>query len=135
MFLCTGNACRSQMAEAFARELGKGVVDPYSSGLIAVDLHPYAVEAMMEVGIDISGQKSKEIDPELFDEMDVVVTLCKPAEFFSPRSSLNTTRIYRPITAPVSTGKPKEDIMKDFRRTRDEIRVLIEELLREISSY
>ena len=64
IFLCTGNACRSQMAEAFARELSMGMIDAYSAGLMEVEIHPRAIAAMKEAGIDISGQKSKEIDPE-----------------------------------------------------------------------
>jgi len=135
MFLCTGNACRSQMAEAFARELGGGLIEAYSAGLMAVDMHPNTVSAMQECGIDISGYRSKEIDPEFLDEMDAVVTLCKPVEFFGPRTHPKVERFYRPIIAPVSKGVPAEVIMQDFRRTREEIRVVIEELIKEINKW
>jgi arsenate reductase len=57
MFLCIGNSCRSQMAEGLAREIGKGVLDPCSAGLMAAGVHPRAVEVMRELGIDISKQK------------------------------------------------------------------------------
>jgi len=63
MFLCTGNACRSQMAEGFAREFGKGIIEPFSAGLIAAGLHPRASAVMKEIGIDITLQKSKTITP------------------------------------------------------------------------
>ena len=59
MFLCTGNSCRSQMAEGFAREFGKGLIEPYSAGIIAAGVNPRAVAVMKEAGIDISGQKSE----------------------------------------------------------------------------
>ena len=59
MFLCTGNACRSQMAEGFAREFGKGIIEPFSAGLMAAGLHPRAVAVMKEIGIDISGRNPK----------------------------------------------------------------------------
>ena len=68
MFLCTGNSCRSQMAEGFAREFGKGLIEPYSAGLMAAGLHPRAISVMKEMGIDISKQKSKGIDESLFEK-------------------------------------------------------------------
>ena len=59
MFLCTGNSCRSQMAEGFARELGKGLVEPYSAGLMAAGVHPRAIDVMKEMGIDIESNTKK----------------------------------------------------------------------------
>ena len=79
MFLCTGNSCRSQMAEGLARELGKNVMEPYSAGLLAAGVHPRAIAVMREIGIDISQQKSKAIDEELLKTMDIVITLCDDA--------------------------------------------------------
>ena len=80
MFLCTGNSCRSQMAEGFARELGKDLIEPYSAGLIAAGVNLRATRVMKEAGIDISGQKSEEIDENLLRTMDMVITLCGNAE-------------------------------------------------------
>jgi arsenate reductase len=85
MFLCTGNSCRSQMAEGFARELGKGIIEPYSAGLVPCFVHPRAIEVMREAGIDISRQKSKGIDEELLIQMDLVITLCGHAINFAPQ--------------------------------------------------
>ena len=134
MFLCTGNACRSQMAEAFARELGMGMIDAYSAGLMEVEIHPRAIAAMKEAGIEISCQKSKEIDPEFLCKMDVVITLCIPAENNCPRTPPQVKRLHWPIVAPVDTGEMEEEeaIVNDFRRARDEIRELIEEFIRKI---
>jgi hypothetical protein len=69
MFLCTGNSCRSQMAEGFARELGKGLITAHSAGLSPQSVNPKAVAVMKEIGIDISQQQSKAIAPELLDKM------------------------------------------------------------------
>ena len=79
MFLCTGNSCRSQMAEGFAQELGKGFVEAYSAGLNPAGVNERAVKVMKEIGIDISQQKSKPIDETLLNKMDMIITLCDNA--------------------------------------------------------
>jgi len=84
MFLCTGNSCRSQMAEGFARQLGKGLVEPHSAGLMAAGVHPRAMAVMKEAGVDLSGQTSKVINEQLLRSMDVVITLCDNAEEACP---------------------------------------------------
>lgn len=87
---------------------------------------------MREVGIDISGQKSKEIDRNLLMEMDVVITLCGHAEASCPLTPANIRRLHWPIEDPVGTRGTEEAIMKDFRRARDEIRDRITIFIREI---
>ena len=84
MFLCTGNSCRSQMAEGLARELGKGLIEAHSAGLTPQGVNPKAVAVMKEIGIDISQQQSKAIDPELLEKMDTVITLCDNASESCP---------------------------------------------------
>ncbi|MGO9953771.1 MAG: arsenate reductase ArsC [Dissulfurispiraceae bacterium] len=132
MFICTANSCRSQMAEGWARDLGKILIDPYSAGLIAAGVHPRAVAVMREVGIDISGQRSKEINPNLLMQMDVIITLCELAEAACPLTPASITRLYWPIQDPILTRGTEEIIMKDFRRARDEIRDRITVFIREI---
>jgi arsenate reductase len=129
MFLCTGNACRSQMAEGLARELGKGLIYPFSAGLIAAGVHPRAKAVMKEIGIDISNQKSKKIDEKILMKMDIIITLCHNAEESCPITPLRIKRIHWPIEDPINAIGTEEDIMKDFRRARDEIRVKIEEFI------
>ena len=129
MFLCTGNSCRSQMAEGFARELGKGLIDPYSAGIIAAGVNTRAIKAMNEIGIDISGQKSKEINEDLLRNMDSVITLCGNAEESCPYTPPSIRRSHWPIKDPVGTIGTEEEIMKEFRRTRDEIKGKIEDLI------
>ncbi len=129
MFLCTGNSCRSQMAEGFARELGKGLLEPCSAGLMAAGVHPRAVAVMKELGIDISKQKSKEIDEVLLRSMDLVITLCDNAAEACPWTPPEIRRLHWPVRDPVGTTGSEEKVMKDFRRARDEIRRKIDDIV------
>jgi arsenate reductase len=129
MFLCTGNACRSQMAEGFAREFGKGIIEPFSAGLMAAGLHPRVIAVMNEIGIDITRQKSKKIDEELLKTMDAVITLCGNAEHACPWTPPGIKRLHWPINDPVGTAGSEEKIMKAFRRARDEIWVKTEQFI------
>lgn len=132
MFLCTGNSCRSQMAEGLARELGKGILEPSSAGLLAAGVHPRAIDVMKEIAIDISKQKSKEIDEALLLTMDMVVTLCSSAEEACPLTPPGIQRFHWPIKDPVATIGSGEEVMKDFRRARDEIKRKIEDLIKKL---
>jgi arsenate reductase len=134
MFLCTGNSCRSQMAEGLARELGRGLIEPYSAGLIAAGVHPRATAAMKEIEIDISHQKSREIDADLMRKMDVVITLCSNAEESCPWTPPEIRRIHWPIKDPVGAVGTDEEIMKEFRKARDEIKAKIAGFIRELSN-
>ena len=135
MFLCTGNTCRSQMAEGFAKELGKGILETYSAGVNPAGyVHPKAIAAMKEEGIDISGQKSKAIDPSLLTKMDLVITLCGNAEQTCPVTPPQIKRMHWPIEDPVSASETAEEVMKKFRKARDEIKGRIENLIRELSN-
>jgi len=133
MFVCTANSCRSQMAEGFARAFGKGIVEVYSAGLMAAGVHKRAIAVMKEAGIDISGQKSKEIDESLMRQMDIVITLCGHAEEYCPRTPPGITRIHWPIKDPVGTIGTEGYIMNEFRRARDEIREKVKELMKDIA--
>jgi arsenate reductase len=133
MFLCTANSCRSQMAEGFAKEFGKEVVQVYSAGLMAAGVHIRAIAVMKELGIDISGQKSKSIDVDLLNQMDLVITLCGHAEQYCPRTPPGLNRLHWPIRDPVGTIGTEEQIMKDFRRARDEIKEKVQCLIKEVA--
>ena len=111
LILCTGNSCRSQMAEGLARHLGKGIIEPYSAGLFVHHVQPGAIAVMKEIGIDISGQKSKNIDEELLRTMDMVITLCGHAEETCPVTPPYIKRIHWPINDPVGTGEAATDFL------------------------
>lgn len=134
MFLCTGNSCRSQMAEGFARDLGKGLIEAHSAGLMAAGVNRRAIVVMREVGIDISGQRSREIDPDLLRTMDVVITLCGNAEDACPRTPPEVKRLHWPVKDPVGTIGTEETIMREFRRARDEIRAKIQGFIGALSA-
>jgi arsenate reductase (thioredoxin) len=122
MFLCTGNSCRSQMAEGFARILGRGLIDAHSAGLMPTDVNKRAVAVMQEIGIDISDQESKEIDTDFLLSMDVIITLCGNAEASCPITPPDIKRLHWPIKDPVGAAGTEEEIMDVFRKVRDEIR-------------
>lgn len=130
MFLCTGNTCRSQMAEGFAKAFGKGLIEAHSAGLMPAGVvNPKAIAVMREAGIDISGQQSKGIVPELLGKMDIIVTLCGNAESSCPMTPPNITRLHWPIDDPISAVGTEEEVMNEFRKARDEIRAEISGLI------
>jgi arsenate reductase len=131
MFLCTGNSCRSQMAEGFARELGKGRIEAFSAGTIAAGLNERAVAVMGEAGIDISSQTSKEIDERLLRSMDIVITLCDNAREACPWVPDRVEQLHWPVKDPVGTRGSEDRVMTDFRRARDEIKEKITTFLRD----
>jgi arsenate reductase len=130
MFLCTGNTCRSQMAEGFAHELGKGLLEACSAGLMpAGTVHPRAIAVMSEAGINISSQTSKAIDPDLLQKMDIIVTLCGNAEASCPMTPPGIQRVHWPIDDPVGAAGSEEEIMSAFRKARDEVKGKMGELI------
>ncbi len=134
MFLCTGNSCRSQMAEGFARELGKGLLEVHSAGLSPHGVNPRAIAVMKEIGIDISGQTSTSIDEELLSKMDIVVTLCGNAAESCPLTPPGIRKIHWPLEDPAKAVGTEEDIMNEFRRIRDEINKRVKQLVEEIQN-
>lgn len=122
MFLCTGNSCRSQMAEGLARELGKGKIEAHSAGLAPSSVNANAVKVMQEIGIDISRQTSKAIDPDLLLKMDVVITLCGHAEEMCPMTPSQIKRLHWPVDDPILATGTENEVLLEFRRARDEIR-------------
>jgi arsenate reductase len=131
LFLCTGNSCRSQMAEGWARRLKGDVIEAYSAGTEPKGLDPRAVQAMAEVGIDILQQRSKSVT-ELGDvEFDYVITLCSDAQGSCPFFPAKTAVLHHGFDDPpeLALGAyTEEEAMMHYRRVRDEIREWIETL-------
>jgi arsenate reductase len=129
LFLCTGNSCRSQMAEGWARALKADVLDACSAGTNPHGLNPLAVRAMAEAGVDIAGHTSKRPE-DLGTPIDVVVTVCDAAHESCP--VLPGARIvHRGFDDPprlAKTARTDEDAMAHYRRVRDEIRAFVETL-------
>lgn len=131
LFLCTGNSCRSQMAEGWTRKLKNDQMEVYSAGVAPSTIDPKAVKVMAEAGVDISGQKSKDIDEFLGMEFDYVVTLCDHANESCPIFPGKTKRVHKGFDDPpvLAAGTPDEDsAMGHYRRVRDEIRSFVEAL-------
>ena len=131
LFLCTGNSCRSQMAEGWARYLKGDVLEPYSAGIEPRGLDPRAVRVMAEVGIDISGQRSKGVE-ELKDlPFDYVVTVCDQAYESCPVFPGRTTVLHVGFDDPprlAQNSKDEQQALGHYRRVRDEIRKFVESL-------
>ncbi len=120
-FLCTGNSCRSQIAEGFGRHYLGEKYDVYSAGIEAHGVNPNAVKAMKEVGIDISKQTSDTIDREILEKADLVVTLCGHANDVCPATPPNKTRVHWGFDDPAKAEGTEEEKWKVFQRVRDEI--------------
>jgi len=131
LFLCTGNSCRSQMAEGWARHLKSELIEPYSAGIETRGLNPLAVKVMAEAGVDISAQRSKHVD-ELRDvEFDYVVTVCDHARQSCPVFPGKARVIQVGFDDPPALAreaKTEEEALAHYRRVRDEIRALVEQL-------
>lgn len=125
MFLCTGNSCRSQMAEGWARVLGGDLWEVHSAGLEAHGLNPRAVAVMAEAGVDISGHTSKTLDPDLLNRMDLVITVCGHADAHCPVTPPHVERLRWHFDDPAQARGGEEEILAEFRRVRDEIRARV----------
>jgi len=131
LFLCTGNSCRSQMAEGWARHLKPDEIEAYSAGIEKRGLDPLAVRVMAEAGVDISGQRSKTIDDLPERNFDWVITLCGHANETCPFFPGGTQRMHAGFDDPPALAKEastEEEALGHYRRVRDEIRGFIETL-------
>ena len=126
-FLCTGNSCRSQMAEAFGHKYLSDKFDVYSAGIEAHGLNPNAIKAMDEIGIDIRNQTSDVIDSELLNKADFVVTLCGDANDKCPMTAPHVTRWHWGFDDPARAEGTEEEKWAVFQLVRDEIGTRIEE--------
>ncbi|MEW6356789.1 MAG: arsenate reductase ArsC [Planctomycetota bacterium] len=128
LFLCTGNACRSQMAEGWARHLKPNEIEAASAGTKPAGLSSRAVHVMAEAGVDISGQRSKHVSEFAGQKFDCVVTLCGGAHESCPVFPAKTKVIHRGFDDPAAAAGSEEEILDVFRRVRDEIRDFVKTL-------
>lgn len=125
LFLCTGNSCRSQMAEGWARHLKADVLTAHSAGVETHGLNPRAVKVMAEAGVDISGHRSQHIDEFADVPLDVVVTVCGHAAESCPIFPGDTRVVHHGFDDPPGLTRGLDDehsILTVYRRVRDEIR-------------
>ncbi len=128
LFLCTGNSARSQLAEGWLRHLAGDRFEVFSAGMRPVGLHPHSVDAMREVGIDISGQRSKSIDEFGGQQFDYVITVCDSAKEACPIFPGPGKHFHHSFEDPAAA--PREQQPEIFRRVRDQICNWLEEFVR-----
>ena len=131
LFLCTGNSCRSQMAEGWARHLKGDLIEPYSAGIETHGLDPRAVKVMAEAGVDISGHRCKHVDELAPVAFDGVVTVCSHANEQCPVFPAETRLVHVPFDDPPQLARDaadEEEALRHYRRVRDEIRSFVETL-------
>ena len=125
LFLCTGNSCRSQMAEGFAKKMLPKEFKVFSAGIIPQGIHTIAVKVMQEIGVDISYQKSKSLAEIPIDEIEVVITLCEDAAERCPIFPKKVKRIHWPREDPAKAVGSEEEITDIFRKVRDKIKLYV----------
>ena len=128
LFLCTGNSCRSQMAEGWARALKAGSIEAFSAGLVAHGQNPRAIQVMAEAGVDITGQASKTLASLDGQAFDVVITVCGDADEKCPIFPGGTRKIHHGFDDPpklAQGAKTEEEALGHYRRVRDEIKQYI----------
>jgi len=132
LFLCTGNSCRSQMAEGWGRHFADTRIEVQSAGIEAHGKNPRAIAVMAEAGIDISGQESTRVTDEMINRADVVITVCGHADEHCPVLPPTVRKIHWPLNDPAKATGTEEEIMKVFRATRDEIRERVRALVADL---
>ena len=131
LFLCTGNSCRSQMAEGWARYLKGRTIEPFSAGIETHGLNPSAVKVMAEAGVDISGQRSKLVGELKNIDFDYVVTVCGHAGEHCPLFPGRTKVVHVGFDDPpklAKGAKTEEEALNHYRRVRDEIKLFVSNL-------
>ena len=135
LFLCTGNSCRSQMAEGWTRHLKNGEIEPYSAGILPQGLNPIVVRVMAEAGVDISQHKSTHINDFKKVEFDYVVTVCGHANEICPRFPGKTKTVHVGFDDPpklAMNAETEEEALNCYRKVRDEIKAFVERFPEEL---
>ena len=129
IFICTGNACRSQIAEGLMRHLASDKFEVYSAGSRPTRVHPAAITVMSEIGIDISSNTSEPISLFINKGMDIVVTVCDNASKTCPVFPGRVERIHWSVKDPIKNWDSSTEDLVDFRKTRDDLNKRIKNLL------
>jgi arsenate reductase len=133
LFLCTGNSCRSQMAEGWARQLAGDALSALSAGIEAHGKNPRAIAVMAEAGVDISGQESTRLTDDMLAAADYLVTVCGHADEHCPVLPPGMRKEHWPLSDPAKATGTEDEIMTVFRASRDEIRGRVADLLQRLS--
>ncbi len=128
LFLCTGNSCRSQIAEGWARHLKSDVIEAYSAGIRPIAVSSRTIKVMAEAGVDISGHTSKGVDELVGINFDYVVTVCDNARQQCPVLGGRTKHVHKSFDDPYFATGSEEEVVAVFRRVRDQIKAFVEKL-------
>ena len=131
LILCTGNSARSQMAEGLLRHDGGPDYEVFSAGTHPTHVRPEATQVMQEVGIDISGHRSKSVDEFAGQHFDCVITVCDNARESCPVFPATTRRIHWSLEDPAAVQGAEEQRLAEFRRIRDQLRQRLGEFMEE----
>jgi arsenate reductase len=129
LFLCTGNSCRSQMAEGWAKHFGPAWLHVESAGIESHGKNPRAIAVMKEAGVDISQQESTKLTDAMLQQADYIVTVCGHADEHCPAPPPGTRKEHWPLSDPAKAKGSEEEIMAVFRATRDEVKARVEDLI------
>ncbi len=122
LFLCVANSCRSQMAEGLTRHYLGENFEAYSAGYMSTYVNPNAIKVMSELGIDISHHRSKEVSELHGEKFDVVITVCNEGDALCPVWLGEGNKVHIPFYDPVQATGTEEEVLKVFRRVRDEMK-------------
>jgi len=129
LFLCTGNSCRSQMAEGWAKSFGSALFEIQSAGIEAHGKNPRAIAVMKEAGVDIAQQESTRVTDSMLNDADLVVTVCGHADEHCPVLPAGVKKEHWPLDDPAKATGTEADIMEQFRASRDDIKLRVKDLL------
>ena len=135
LFLCTGNSCRSQMAEGYAKSLGSDKLEVQSAGIEAHGKNPRALSIMAKDNVDISGQESTVVSDEMLNWADLMVTVCGHADEHCPAVGKDLVRRHWPLDDPAKATGTEEEITLEFRRVRDDVKRRVTDLIDNLPSY
>ncbi len=134
LFLCTGNSCRSQMAEGWAKSLGGDEFEVLSGGIESHGKNPRAIAIMRDAGIDISGQESTQLTDAMLENLELVITVCGHADEHCPILPPDTRKEHWPLSDPAKATGAEDEVMAVFRTSRDDIRERVAGLIDRLRS-
>ena len=134
LFLCTGNSCRSQIAEGWARQLGGDWLQVQSAGIEAHGKNPRAITVMQEAGVDISNQESTKLTDEMLASADYLVSVCGHADENCPVLPPHVRKEHWPLDDPAKATGSEEEIMAVFRASRDDIKQRVADVIQRLKN-
>lgn len=134
LFLCTGNSCRSQIAEGWVRHLAGERIEAQSAGIESHGRNPRAIDVMREAGVDISAQDSAKLTDRMMTLVDYIVTVCGHADEHCPVLPAGVRKEHWPLSDPAMVTGSEDEIMAAFRGSRDDIRGRVEDLIERLKN-